>query len=158
MPRNLIFDPATLDTGVVVLDREAIDSLIPQRHEMSFLDAVHIVDTETGLAVGSRRIHGDEFWVRGHIPGRPLLPGVLSLEALAQLSSVYYKSVFREDDRFFGFGGVDGVKFRGTVVPGDLLVLVAKVTDLRPRRAVFDCQGMVEGRLVVEATITGLPM
>lgn len=158
MPGPLLVDPTTLDLDRVIHGREAIDARIPQRHEMSFLDAIHHLDREAGLAVGSRLIREDEFWVRGHIPGRPLLPGVLSLEALAQLCSFYFKCVYAEDPRFFGFGGIDGVKFRGTVVPGDRLILAAKVTDIRPRRAVFACQGLVGGRMVVEAIITGMPV
>ena len=158
MPPILILDPATLDLDTVAFDRAAVEEKIPQRFEMGFLDRIHLLDRERGIAAGSRDIRGDEFWARGHIPGRPILPGVLAVEALAQLCTFYFKSVYPEDRRFFGFGGVDGVKFRGTVSPGDRLVLLCHVTDIRPRRAVFDAQGLVNGRLVVEASITGLPV
>jgi 3-hydroxyacyl-[acyl-carrier-protein] dehydratase len=158
MPAQLLVDPASLDLTQVRFDLAAVQERIPQRFEMGFLDRVHFLDPARSLAVGSRDIRADEFWVRGHIPGRPLLPGVLSVEALAQLCTFYYKSVYPEDRRFFGFGGVDGVKFRGTVAPGDRLVLVCRATDVRPRRAVFDAQGMVGGKLVVEAVITGMPV
>jgi len=158
MPPTELVDLATVDLSKVQFDLAAIHERIPQREEMGFLDRVHLLDRERGLAVGSRDIRADEFWVRGHIPGRPILPGVLSVEALAQLCTFYYKCVYAEDKRFFGFGGVDGVKFRGTVVPGDRLVTVVKVTDIRPRRAVFDARGFVNGKLVVEAIITGMPV
>lgn len=158
MPPSLIVDPAALDLDTVRFDLAAVQERIPQRFEMAFLDRVHRLDPEAGIAVGSRDIRPDEFWVRGHVPGRPILPGVLSVEALAQLCTFYFKSVYPEDTRFFGFGGVDGVKFRGTVLPGDRLVLVCRATDVRPRRAVFDAQGLVGDRLVVEAVITGMPV
>lgn len=158
MPAPWIVDPATLDLSRVEFDRSAVEERIPQRHEMAFLDRVHFLDRERGLAVGSRDIRPDEFWVRGHIPGRPILPGVLSVEAMAQLCTFYYKSVYSEDRRFFGFGGADGIKFRGTVLPGVRLVVVCRATDVRPRRAVFDAQGIVDGKLVVEAVITGMPV
>jgi 3-hydroxyacyl-[acyl-carrier-protein] dehydratase len=158
VPPRLLVDPATLDFSKVEFDLAAVQERIPQRHEMAFLDRVHFLDRERSLAVGSRDIRGDEFWVRGHIPGRPILPGVLSVEALAQLCTFYFKCVYPEDARFFGFGGVDGVKFRGTVAPGDRLVLACRATDVRPRRAVFEAQGIVGDRLVVEAVITGMPV
>ena len=158
MPAALIVDLATLDLSKAAFDLEAVQKRIPQRFEMAFLDRVHILDMERSLAVGSRDIRADEFWVRGHIPGRPILPGVLSVEALAQLCTFYYKSVYADDPRFFGFGGVDGVKFRGTVAPGDRLVVMCRATDVRPRRAVFQAQGVVGDRMVVEAIITGMPV
>ena len=158
MPATELVDLATVDLAKVAFDLAAVEEKIPQRFEMGFLDRVHLLDRDRGLAVGSRDIRADEFWVRGHIPGRPILPGVLSVEALAQLCTFYFKSVYAEDRRFFGFGGVDGVKFRGTIAPGDRLVTVSKVTDIRPRRAVFDCRGYVAGKPVVEAIITGMPV
>ncbi|MHC4481279.1 MAG: hotdog domain-containing protein [Planctomycetota bacterium] len=63
-----------------------------------------------------------------------------------------------ETDSFLGFGAMENVKFRGAVVPGDRLVLVARKRDLRRRRAVFDCQGFVDGRMVFEGTIVGMVM
>lgn len=158
MPPSLIVDPASLDLARVEFDLAAVQERIPQRFEMAFLDRVHWLDRESGIAVGSKDFGQEEFWVRGHIPGRPILPGVLSVECLAQLCTFYYKTVYPEDQRFFGFGGVDGVKFRGTVHPGDRLVLAVKATDVRPRRAIFDAQGYVDGKLVVEAVVTGMPV
>jgi 3-hydroxyacyl-[acyl-carrier-protein] dehydratase len=158
MPSTPILDPAAVDMGTVVHDRAGVEARIPQRFEMAFLDRVHLLDRERGIAAGSRDIRADEFWVRGHIPGRPLLPGVLAVEALAQLCTFYYKAVTPEDGRFFGFGGVDGVKFRGTIVPGDRLLLLSRTLEVRPRRVVFESQAFVAGRMVVEATITGMPV
>ena len=99
----------------------------------------------------------DEFWVRGHIPGRPLMPGVIMIEAAAQMCSLYF-SLVSSMDKFIGFGGVDGVKFRGTVLPGDTLILQGKPLEIRPRRAVFDTIGLVGDRLVFQAQITGMPV
>jgi hypothetical protein len=78
------------------------------------------------------------------------------LEAMAQLTSFYCGKADEDDDRFIGFGGLDAVKFRRTVVPGDRLVLVARAVSIRPRRAVFDAQGWVNGQLCVESQITGV--
>ena len=61
-----------------------------------------------------------------------------------------------KDARFLGFGGINDVKFRGKVVPGDNLILIAKNKELRPRRAIFDTQGVVNGKLVFEGVIIGM--
>ena len=126
-----------------------------QRFEMEHLDAVSLLDVEQQEVVGWKDVRADEFWVRGHIPGRPLLPGVIMIEALAQLTSFYIGRAF-PDIGFIGFGGVDEVRFRGTVVPGQLLVLVGKGLSIRSRMAVFATQGWLDDKLVVEAKITGV--
>jgi 3-hydroxyacyl-[acyl-carrier-protein] dehydratase len=156
MPPTLLVDLAALDLTKVQYDRAGVEAKIPQRFEMGFLDRVHMVDLERGLAVGSRDIRPDEFWVRGHVPGRPILPGVLAVEALAQLCTFYYKCLNPEDARFWGFGGVDGVKFRGVIAPGDRLILLCHTTEVRSRRATFEAQGVIGDRMVVEAVITGM--
>ena len=139
----------------VLFGPDEIRATNAQRFEMEHLDAITLLDTTAQEIVGYKDVRGDEFWVRGHIPGRPLLPGVIMIEALAQLTSFYIGRAV-PDVGFIGFGGVDAVKFRSTVVPGQRLVLVGKGVSIRSRMAVFDTQGWVEGRLVVEARITGV--
>jgi len=157
MAPALLVDLAKLDLDRIVMPIEEIRRLIPHRYEMEQLTAVIHLDPEAGHIVAIKDVRDDEFWVRGHIPGRPLLPGVLMIEAAAQMCSVYFKKV-SEDPRFLGFGGVDGVKFRGQVVPGDRLLLLGRAVEIRSRRAVFDTQGVVGDRLVFEARITGMPI
>lgn len=136
-------------------DREAIRRVNQQRHEMEHLDRVTFLDAAAQEIVGIKDVRADEFWVRGHVPGRPLFPGVLMLEALAQLTSFHIGHTI-PDIGFIGFGGVDLVKFRQTVVPGQRLVLLGKGVEIRSRRAVFDTQGWVGDKLAVEARITGV--
>jgi 3-hydroxyacyl-[acyl-carrier-protein] dehydratase len=157
MPPALLVDLEKLDLDRVVMPIEEIRRYNPHRFEMEQLSGVVHLDREAGRIVAFKDVRDDEFWVRGHIPGRPLLPGVLMLEAAAQMCSLYYK-VVQEDSRFLGFGGVDDVKFRGQVVPGDRLFLLGQAVEIRDRRAVFDTQGVVAGRLVMEARITGMPI
>ena len=157
MAPPLLVDLTTIDLDRVVMPIEEIRRFNPHRYEMEQLTAIAHLDREAGQIVAVRDVRDDEFWVRGHIPGRPLLPGVLMIEAAAQMCSVYFKWV-SEDPRFLGFGGVDGVKFRGQVVPGDRLVLLGQALELRHRRAVFNTQGVVGDRLVFEARITGMPI
>jgi 3-hydroxyacyl-[acyl-carrier-protein] dehydratase len=164
MARPLLVDLAAVDLEGEVLGLEEIRRHNPHRHEMEQLSAILHLDTEAQQIVASKEVRDDEFWVRGHIPGRPLLPGVLMVEAAAQMCSVYYK-VVRQDTRFLGFGGVEGVKFRGQVVPGQRLLLLGQAVEIRSRRAVFDTQGVVrdeadpqEFKLVYEGRIIGMPI
>jgi 3-hydroxyacyl-[acyl-carrier-protein] dehydratase len=155
MAAGPLVDTALWSVGVPAISKERIEELIPQRFEMAHLDGVSYLNEDDGEVVGWKDVRDDEFWVRGHIPGRPLLPGVVMLEALAQLTSVAAKLVYPEIG-FIGFGGIEACKFRVSVVPGDRLVLLAKRLEIRRRRAVFDTQGWVGGRLAVEAQITGV--
>jgi 3-hydroxyacyl-[acyl-carrier-protein] dehydratase len=147
--------PERWSLGRVLYGPEEIRRTNAQRYEMEHLDAVTLLDTAAQEVAGYKDVRGDEFWVRGHIPGRPLLPGVVMIEALAQLTSFYVGRAV-PDIGFIGFGGVDGVRFRATVVPGRRLVLIGKAVDIRSRMAIFDTQGWVDGKLAVEARITGV--
>jgi 3-hydroxyacyl-[acyl-carrier-protein] dehydratase len=157
MAPPLLVDLSKIDLERVLLPIEEIRRVNPHRYEMEQLSGVIHLDPAAGQIVAFKHVRPDEFWVRGHIPGRPLLPGVVMIEAAAQMCSFYYKYV-QKDPRFLGFGGVDGVKFRGQVVPGDRLILLGQVVELRNRRAIFDTQGVVGDRLVFEARITGIPI
>ena len=157
MPPRLLADLSKIDLEHVEAGPEKIRKRNAQRYEMEHLDGVICCRPEEKLIVGFKDVADDEFWVRGHIPGRPLLPGVLMCEAAAQLCSYYYKEVTR-NDQFLGFGGLTGVKFRGPVSPGTRLILLARNTELNRRRATFDVQGIVDGKLVFEGAIIGMPM
>lgn len=155
MPPKLLLDLDTVDLNRAVRSREEIEARIPQRFEMMQLDAIHHFDREANVAVATRAVRDDEWWVPGHVPDRPIFPGVLLVESVAQLATWLYKES-TDDPRFFGFGGIDGVRFRDAVAPGDRLVLLAKVREVRSRRAVFDTQAVLDGRLVFEGAITGV--
>lgn len=155
MPPQPFVDVATIDQTKIAADKEAIYNVNPHRYEFQLLDGVFFVDYENMVVAGYRDCKSDEFWVRGHIPGRPLFPGVLMIEAAAQLVS--YVEMSRNPGKgFLGFGGVTDVKFRGQVVPGDRLILVAKMVESRPRRCVGAVQGYVKDQLVFEGLITGM--
>ena len=155
MPAKPLFDMSKIDVNTVIVDSDGIDAVNPQRFEFKQLDGLFLIDHECGEMAGFRDVKEDEFWVRGHIPGRPLFPGVLMIESAAQLVS-YYAMTDRPDGGFVGFGGVTGVKFRGEIGAGDRIVLLAKVVEMRRRRCVGDVQGYVDKKLVFEGTITGM--
>jgi 3-hydroxyacyl-[acyl-carrier-protein] dehydratase len=159
MPPELHFDPASFDLNRVVADRVAIRNVIPQRFEMEQLDGIVHVDSTEHVIVGYKDVKADEFWVRGHMPGNPLLPGVLMCEAAAQLCSYYVVSIGLVDEgKFIAFGGLENVRFRKEVRPGDRLVLVGKGLRLIRRQTLFNVQGFVGATMVFHADVLGVPM
>lgn len=155
MPPEPLFDVSSIDTNRVQVDREDIYKINPQRFEFQQLDGIFLVDTKGCRIAGYRDVRDDEFWVRGHIPGRPIFPGVLMIESAAQLVSYYVMSQF-PDKGFMGFGAVDNVKFRGAVIPGERIILIGRMVEIRQRRCVGSTQGFVDGRMVFEGVITGM--
>lgn len=158
MPPPVFLLPSDLDIGKIVADREAIERMLPHRHEFQLLDAVLMIDVERGLFAGYHDVRPDAFWCRGHIPGRPLLPGVLMLEIGAQLCSYVYLTQFAGAGRFLGFTGLDEVKFRGAVAPPARLVVTGKPVQMSLRRLICQTQGFVDDEMVFEAKITGMPI
>jgi len=157
MPPALLFDLETIDLNAKPLfDQEAIGRVNPQRFEMQQLDGILWYDKDKACVLGYKDVTDKEFWVRGHIPGRPLMPGVIQIESAAQLVSWFVKEVYREEG-FVGFGGLDRTKFRAAIEPGNRLYLLGHITEARRgRRYVCDVQGVVDGNLAFEATISGM--
>lgn len=116
-------------------------------------------EPDTGLCAGYKDISPHDFWTRAHMPGIPLMPGVLMCEAAAQLCTYQVQTHNLMDCEMVGFGGLEGVKFRGLVLPGDRMVIVAKRLALRPRamvRSRFQC--FVGSDIVCEGEIRGVPL
>ncbi len=158
MPPEYHHDPVSLDLGRVLADQEAIRKVNPQRFEMEQLTAIVYDDSEQHLIAGYKDVQPDEFWVRGHMPDYPLLPGVLMCEAAAQLCSYYIVTHGLMQGDIIAFGGLENVRFRGVVRPGDRLVLIGKGTRMHRRQTTFNVQGFVGSTMVFHADIIGVPM
>lgn len=157
--KDLIIDPAEYDLNHVVADIEEIRRFNPQRHEMEQLTAIVYDDTERNIVVGYKDVTADEFWTRGHMPGMPLMPGVMMCEAAAQLSSFHAQRHNLLGAEMVGFGGLEEVRFRGTVVPGNRLVIAVQMLRVRRgRMIVARFQGLVDDLIVVEGKIKGIPI
>ncbi|MGN6694547.1 MAG: 3-hydroxyacyl-ACP dehydratase FabZ, partial [Aquihabitans sp.] len=123
---------------------DALVALLPHRPPFRFVDAV--TTCEPGRSVEARwKIVGDEPWLAGHFPGNPIVPGVLQLEALAQAGAVAVLADPAYADRLPLFGGVEDVRFRGRVGPGDELVLRVEIERLGGRAGWGRATASVDG-------------
>ena len=157
--KNLILEPAEYDLDHVVAGIEEIRKYNPQRFEMEQLTAIVFDDPERGIVVGYKDVSADEFWVRGHMPGMPLMPGVIMCEAAAQLCGYHVQRHNLMGAEMLGFGALEKVRFRGTIVPGDRLVILAEKLQLRRGamvRSRFQC--FVRDLMVCEGQIRGIPI
>jgi 3-hydroxyacyl-[acyl-carrier-protein] dehydratase len=158
MPPELILDPASLDLNNILADKEAIRKINPQRYEMEQIDAIVLEDKILHMVAGYKDIKEDEFWVRGHMPGYPLMPGVIMCEAAAQVSGYYIMKNKLVIGDFLGFGGMDNVRFRSPIHVGDRLVIISKLLKHHRRQVVTNAQGFVNNAMVFQADIIGVPL
>lgn len=157
--KELLLDFSEFDPNRVLADLEEIRRYNPQRFEMEQLTAISYEDPVRNICAGFKDLGHQEFWVRGHMPGMPLMPGVIMCEAAAQMCSYFAVKYDLLGAKMIGFGGLEEVRFRDPVIPGDRLVLVSKLIKIR-RGAMIVCafQGFVHERLAVEGVIKGVPL
>lgn len=155
MASPLMFDLHDIDPKGIAVTAEEVGRLNPQCGAMRQLDYLIWMSPDSTRGLGVKHVKPDEFWVSGHIPGRPLLPGVLMIEAGAQLCSILYKKK-TGNYAFLGFTHCNDVTFRSQVVPGDTLFLLARELKFGTRRFESEVQAVVGDRLVLEARISGM--
>lgn len=161
--KDFIVDPSEIDYSNLVADIGAIRLLNPQRDAMEQLTAIVYDDPGSRIAIGYKDISDDtserEFWHSGHMPGVPLMPGVIMCEAAAQVCSFHSRQHDLLGCEVVGFGGLNNVKFRGMVLPGDRLTIVCQVTKLR-RGKLLTCrfEEFVRENLVCEGEIRCIPL
>jgi 3-hydroxyacyl-[acyl-carrier-protein] dehydratase len=157
--KALLFDPASLDYSHIVADIDAIRRCNHQRGAMEQLTAIVHDDPENGICVGYRDISANAFWHSGHMPGMPLMPGVIMCEAAAQVCSYHSAKHDLLGGDVMGLGGLDNVRFRGIVVPGERLTIVCQVLNVRRGKMISSrFQGFVDTSLACEGEIRGVPL
>lgn len=160
MPEAPFYDPEDFNDAEDLFDLDEIRKVNPQRHAMEQLTGILKVDREIDALVGYKIVTDDEFWCTGHMPGFPLMPGVILCECAAQLAGFYARKydILGGGD-FLGFGGMENVRFRAPVYPNDRLLIMAKVLKVKPkRRAEFAFQGFVDGKMVYNGHMIGVPI
>jgi 3-hydroxyacyl-[acyl-carrier-protein] dehydratase len=157
--KDLLVDLDSLDPNALVANIDEIRKYNPQRFEMEQLTAVIYYDEKRHAAVGYKDVGQDEFWVRGHMPGMPLMPGVVMLEAAAQLCSFVTQRFDLLGAEMVGFGGLEDVRFRDPVLPGDRLYLLCELGKFRRGRMIvarFQC--VVRGNIACDGSLKGVPI
>jgi 3-hydroxyacyl-[acyl-carrier-protein] dehydratase len=140
----------TIDVTKKVFGIEEIMSMIPHRYPFLLVD--RIVELDPGKrAVGFKNLTMNEQFYQGHFPNKPIMPGVLQLEAMAQVGAVLFLSMEENKGKLAVFMSIDGVKFRKQIVPGDRLDMVVEVLSVRSRTGKMSTKGYVAGKLAVEA-------
>lgn len=138
-----------------MMDVQEIRQFLPQRYPFLMVDRV--TDVQAGKSInGFKNVTVNEEFFNGHFPEKPVMPGVLILEAMAQLSGIlgFYTTGKRPADGFiYLFAGVDKVRFKRQVVPGDRLELQSEFTGSKLNIYKFTCRAMVDGELVASADI-----
>lgn len=129
------------------MNREEIKNILPHRDDMLLLDDAENID---GMAIGHYKVRGDEFFLRGHFPDNPIVPGVILCEILAQSACVLMKDMMT-DGKLPVYTGLNNVKFRSPVKPGD--TVETKCNIKRSKHPFYFAEGTVsvDGRICVSA-------
>jgi len=135
-----------------VLDVEAIKKILPHREPFLFVD--RIIHLERGKkAIGIKNVTINDYFFKGHFPGRPVMPGVIMVEAMAQVGGVMMLSLEENKGKLAFFMTINNIKFRKTVVPGDQLVLEVVAGRMKSKTGQVTGRALVDGKVVCEAEL-----
>lgn len=134
-----------------MLDINEIQKILPHRYPFLLVD--RIVDLNENKITGLKNVSANESFFQGHFPGFPVMPGVLILEAMAQVGAVWILSKPEYKGKIALFAGIDNVRFRRQVVPGDQLKIEVEVVKLRGRIGKATAKAFVDDNVAAEAEL-----
>jgi 3-hydroxyacyl-[acyl-carrier-protein] dehydratase len=141
------------DRVTITLGRHEIEAILPHREPFLLIDEV--LELEPGERVVARkRVRDDEWYLRGHFPGRPVMPGVLIVEAMAQTGAVAVLAEEENRGRIALFAGIDDTRFKRIVEPGDELELECTLEQVRGPIGKGKARATVGGELAARGTLT----
>ena len=156
--KPLIVDESLYDVNAPIATIDEIRKHNRQRFEMEQLTAILYDNFEEKKCVGYKDMTPDEFWVRGHMPDFPLTPGVVMCECAAQMASYFVTKHNMFNGAVMGFAGLEEVKFRGMVRPGDRLVIQAEMIKWRKILVTSHFMCLVGDNIVCEGVLKGVPL
>lgn len=136
-----------------VMDVNEILGILPHRYPFMLVDRIVELDTEQQCIVGYKNLTFNEPFFQGHFPGEPIMPGVMQLEAMAQVAGILLNKVKGRSGEIAYFMAIDKAKFRRKVVPGDTLRMEIQVTRMRSRMATVEGKAYVDGELASQAEL-----
>jgi 3-hydroxyacyl-[acyl-carrier-protein] dehydratase len=137
----------------VALGREQIEEILPHRDPFLFLDEVTVLEPGSRV-VARKRVREDEWFLTGHFPGRPIMPGVIIVEAMAQTGAVAVLADEANRGKLALFAGINDVRFKRMVLPGDELELICEVERMRGPVGRGKATATVDGELAARGTLT----
>ena len=136
-----------------MLNKEEIKNIIPQREPFLMIDEVEeFVPGESCTAY--KNVSADEYYFKGHFPGNPIMPGVLIVESLAQTGAVAILSMEENKGKNALFGGIDKIRFKKQVVPGDRLKLEVKIIKRKGPIGIGEALATVDGKVAAKGELT----
>jgi 3-hydroxyacyl-[acyl-carrier-protein] dehydratase len=152
-----IIDLETLDLSKHAISDEELRRCLPQSDTFQLLDGICYLDRENNIAVGYKDWGEDPWWAKGHIPGRPLMPGVLMIEGGAQIATFLVKQQKAwASDQMIGLAGIDGVRVRGQIVPPARVYFVSSIQKISGKRlARMNAQVFCNGSMTMEMVVMG---
>lgn len=136
-----------------VLTTKEILDILPHRQPFMLVDTIE--ELEPGVkAVGKKCVTYNEPFFAGHFPGEPVMPGVLIIEALAQVGAVAILSMPENKGKIAFFGGIKEARFKGKVLPGDVLKMETEIIKMKGPIGVGSAKAYVEGKVVAQAELT----
>jgi 3-hydroxyacyl-[acyl-carrier-protein] dehydratase len=136
-----------------VMDVNEILGILPHRYPFMLVDRIVEMDIEAKSIVGCKNLTFNEPFFQGHFPSEPIMPGVMQLEAMAQVSGILLNKVSQKEGEIAYFMSIDKAKFRRKVVPGDTLRMEIRVTRMRSRMAAVEAKAYVGDDLASQAEL-----